>query len=77
MARDYKCTCPCGKGMRPEFSRLREDRGRICADCQSADAIQAMEDEEAKMEACICWPNDFNGRSVCGTPCPAHPPKAQ
>jgi len=21
---------------------------------------------------CICWPGDFNGRSVCGVPCPVH-----
>lgn len=69
---DRKCTCPCGKGLRPEFSALRDERGRICADCQHAD-------EEAKqleeLEACVCSWNEFSGQSVCGMPCPVHSKK--
>lgn len=66
---DRKCTCPCGKGLRPEFSVLRDERGRICADCQDADAFAA---DQQLMDQCICWATDFCGLSVCGVPCPAH-----
>jgi hypothetical protein len=72
LGRDQKCTCPCGKGMRPEFSRLREERGRICEACQYE---EGREKAEAEMEACICSWNEFSGRSVCGHPCPVHGPQ--
>ena len=71
---DRKCTCPCGKGLRPEFSVLREERGRICQDCDHAEKFEEMERDQEKMESCICWATDFSGRSVCGVPCPVHPP---
>lgn len=70
---DRKCTCPCGKGLRPEFSALREERGRICAACQYEEEYAQAKAEEAVMASCICWPTDFSGKSVCGVPCPAHP----
>ena len=73
---DRKCTCTCGKGLRPEFSALREERGRICAACQYEDEAAEAERGQALNDSCICWPTDFSGRSVCGVPCPAHPPKA-
>jgi len=66
---DRKCTCPCGKGLRPEFSALREERGRICEECQVVDERDKF---EAQMAACICSWNEFSGRSVCGFPCPVH-----
>lgn len=69
LAKDRKCTCPCGKGLRPEFSVLREERGRICQDCQSA-TYEEMTQEE--MDSCICLFTDFSGFSVCGVPCPVH-----
>ncbi len=72
---DRKCTCPCGKGLRPEFSALRDERGRICADCQAAEAQEKAELEYEKMQGCICWAMDFSGNSVCGVPCPVHSTK--
>ena len=69
---DRKCTCPCGKGLRPEFSRLREERGRICADCQAAEEQEKAQQEYEKMQECICWAMDFSGSSVCGVRCPVH-----
>ncbi len=69
---DRKCTCPCGKGLRPEFSVLREERGRICETCQAAEYEEM---SEAEREACICMFTDFSGYSVCGIPCPVHKPK--
>lgn len=69
LAKDRKCTCPCGKGMRPEFSVLREARGRICADCQGTAEEQRQLEE---MERCVCSWNEFSGFSVCGLPCPVH-----
>jgi hypothetical protein len=75
LGEDRKCTCPCGKGLRPEFSRLREERGRICADCQAAEAQEQAERDYERMQECICMWNEFSGRSVCGVPCPVHPTK--
>lgn len=72
LAKDRKCTCPCGKGMRPEFSALREERGRICGDCQAAEAQEKAEQEYELMQECICLFTDFSGFSVCGVPCPVH-----
>ena len=70
---DRKCTCTCGKGLRPEFSRLREERGRMCADCQDQEAQdEAMKRYEWEQENCVCSWNEFSGRSVCGLPCPVH-----
>lgn len=69
---DRLCTCPCGKGLRPEFSTLRDERGRICADCQAAEAQEKAEQEYQKMQECICLHTDFSGRSVCGVQCPVH-----
>ena len=66
---DRKCTCLCGKGLRPEFSLLRQERGRICQDC---DVAEQQEKQQAEMDACVCMWNDFSGRSVCGLPCPTH-----
>jgi hypothetical protein len=73
LATDRKCTCPCGKGLRPEFSELRDKRGRICADCQAAEEQAAAEKKyQWEQENCICSWNEFSGRSVCGLPCPVH-----
>ena len=69
---DRKCTCPCGKWLRPELSALRDERGRMCGDCQAAEVQEKAEQEYEKMQECICWPNDFNGLSVCGVMCPVH-----
>jgi hypothetical protein len=73
---DRKCTCMCGKGLRPEFSALRDERGRICADCQAAEVQEKAEVEYEKMQECICLFTDFIGYSVCGVPCPAHQVKS-
>lgn len=37
---DKLCTCPCGKGLRPDFSPLRDERGRQCQPCINAEAEQ-------------------------------------
>lgn len=71
LGRDRKCTCECGKGLRPEFSVLREERGRICQACQYEEEAAKM-DAEMQSDPCICWGTDFSGRSVCGVPCPVH-----
>jgi hypothetical protein len=68
---DRLCTCPCGKGLRPEFSILRQERGRICADCQAGEGEDRA---EAEAEACVCSWNELSGFSVCGMPCPVHKP---
>lgn len=65
---DKLCTCHCGKGMRPEFSRLRDERGRCCQACSNAN----IEAEDFSYEDCICWATEFSGYSVCGVPCPLH-----
>lgn len=73
LAGDRKCTCPCGKGLRPEFSVLRQERGRICAACQAAEEVERQAKQyEWEQENCVCSWNDFSGRSVCGIPCPVH-----
>lgn len=69
---DRKCTCTCGKGLRPEFSALRATRGRICADCQQTEAEERYQEEQ---DSCICSWNEFSGYSVCGLPCPVHKAK--
>ena len=66
---DKLCTCPCGKGLRPDFSPLRDERGRQCQPCVAAEAEQKEIDQA---DCCICWGTDFSGRSVCGVPCPVH-----
>jgi len=70
---DRLCTCPCVLEDGFRSSPARDERGRICADCQAFEAQEKAQQDYEKVQAeCVCSWNEFSGRSVCGLPCPVH-----